>query len=889
MKTMLSPRRHHYLARVGTFLIAAALVAGMAGCPPPAPAYNLTIASTAGGEVTTPGEGILTYDEGTVVDLVTTPDAGYRFVDWTGDADTIADVNAVTTTITMNGDCSVTANFVAVRNLTITSTAAGAVTAPGEGTFAYDLGMVVNLVATADTGYQFINWTGDVATIAYVNSASTTITMSGDYSITANFGLERTTGAFLDEVLITREPTAAAAIQQLRNDALDIFAAYGISDPALYAEILASPDLASVECFGLFNEFTFNPVGPTFPDTGKLNPFSVPEFREAMHWLIDRDYIAGDIMGGLGVPRYTCLNGNFLDAKERYPDLIAAVEAEYAHDPAKAAAVITEEMGKLGAVFEGGKWMYSGEPVELIFLIRVEDKRKDMGEYFAGLLEDLGFTVTRQYGTSSELFPIWLGDPYRGVFHVYTAGWINTYIPRDEGDDFGFFYTTLGAVIGSPLWEAYENDPAFYETAERLWNLDYASMQERRELFDICLTESMKDNVRMFLFTHKSFSPMRANVRLAHDLAGGVCGSWMWALTAHFVDEADDPVVGGILRVATPYILTNPWNPIAGTNWVYEMFPIRAIGDMGHQPDTRTGLRWAGRIEKAEVFVQTGLPVGVTNTEWCSLSFMPEIQVPLDAWADWDAENHEFLTAEDRFGAGGTTAIRKSVSYYPKDIFDIPLHDGSTLSMGDFILYTILQFDRAKPDSAIYDEAYVGEFDAFMSTFKGVKFITDDPDYGLIVEYYSDLWELDAELSVTTMFPTYSQGPGMWHTLALGIRAEEDNVLAFSEAKSTNLEVEWMSFISGASLPILKSYLDSAKAASYIPYEATMGLYVTEAEAVERWSNLEEWYEAKNHFWVANGPFYLQSADTTEKVIHLKRFEDYPDPMDRWLFLLDDL
>mgnify|MGYP005805498233 CR=1 FL=1 len=31
------------------------------------------------------------------------PDAGYRFVRWTGDVDTIADVNASSTTITMNG------------------------------------------------------------------------------------------------------------------------------------------------------------------------------------------------------------------------------------------------------------------------------------------------------------------------------------------------------------------------------------------------------------------------------------------------------------------------------------------------------------------------------------------------------------------------------------------------------------------------------------------------------------------------------------------------------------------------------------------------------------------------------------------------------------------
>jgi uncharacterized repeat protein (TIGR02543 family) len=51
---------------------------------------------------------------------------------------------------------------------------------------------VVSLVAIPDAGYRFVNWTGDVGTITNVNAASTTITMNGDYSITANFWAEYT-------------------------------------------------------------------------------------------------------------------------------------------------------------------------------------------------------------------------------------------------------------------------------------------------------------------------------------------------------------------------------------------------------------------------------------------------------------------------------------------------------------------------------------------------------------------------------------------------------------------------------------------------------------------------------------------------------------------------
>ena len=75
--------------------------------------YTLTISSTAGGSVTTPGEATFTYPAGTVVSLVATPATGYGFVNWDGDVDTIANVNDATTTITMQGDYEITARFLA--------------------------------------------------------------------------------------------------------------------------------------------------------------------------------------------------------------------------------------------------------------------------------------------------------------------------------------------------------------------------------------------------------------------------------------------------------------------------------------------------------------------------------------------------------------------------------------------------------------------------------------------------------------------------------------------------------------------------------------------------------------------------------------------------------
>ncbi len=72
-------------------------------------------------------------------------------------------------------------------DLTIDSSEGGSVTVPGEGEFTYPPGTTVELVAEADDGHEFLEWTGDIGTIADTASAETTITMWGDYSITASF------------------------------------------------------------------------------------------------------------------------------------------------------------------------------------------------------------------------------------------------------------------------------------------------------------------------------------------------------------------------------------------------------------------------------------------------------------------------------------------------------------------------------------------------------------------------------------------------------------------------------------------------------------------------------------------------------------------------------
>jgi peptide/nickel transport system substrate-binding protein len=150
-----------------------------------------------------------------------------------------------------------------------------------------------------------------------------------------------------------------------------------------------------------------------------------------MNWLVDRDYIADEITGGLARPRFVPINFASKDSAE-LADVIAAIELKYAHNPEKAVEVITAEMEALGAEMVDGVWTYNGEPVVLTGLIRTEDERLEIGDYVSNLLEDIGFTVERDYKTSAEASPCWLrGDPDEGCAHFYTGGWVSTAISRN--------------------------------------------------------------------------------------------------------------------------------------------------------------------------------------------------------------------------------------------------------------------------------------------------------------------------------------------------------------------------------------------------------------------------------------------------------------------------
>ncbi len=165
--------------------------------PSPTPLYSLTILPCVGG-TTIPATGTWPSRP---VGIIATADPDYQFIGWTGDTGTIANVSAASTTIILNGNYSIKANFALLTTqtytLTLNSTLGGKITNPGEGSYTYNSGQVVHIVTTAaEPCFQFDGWRFSAGflpsprcgfTIANSKSTDTTITMNQNYSISAGY------------------------------------------------------------------------------------------------------------------------------------------------------------------------------------------------------------------------------------------------------------------------------------------------------------------------------------------------------------------------------------------------------------------------------------------------------------------------------------------------------------------------------------------------------------------------------------------------------------------------------------------------------------------------------------------------------------------------------
>ena len=162
---------------------------------------QFTITATAdpvnGGSVTGGG----TFNYGQSCTLTATPATGYTFVNWTKNGQQVS-TNA-TYTFTVTESATYVAHF-QLQSFTITAVAnpTEGGTVIGGGTYNYNQNCT--LTATANEGYDFVNWTENGIVIS--NEAIYTFTVTGNRTLTANFELKTF------EITASVDPEEAASI-----------------------------------------------------------------------------------------------------------------------------------------------------------------------------------------------------------------------------------------------------------------------------------------------------------------------------------------------------------------------------------------------------------------------------------------------------------------------------------------------------------------------------------------------------------------------------------------------------------------------------------------------------------------------------------------------------
>ena len=148
--------------------------------PAPTPQYTLTLVAGIGGRVNDKING--TYDAGTALNLVATPDNGYRFLQWSD-----GNLQAERTIVLMQ-DTVLSAMFeliptVVEYTLTVNTAVGGSTNLTG--TMTYEEGAQVTLVATPDAGYTFTKWAFEDKTESTDNPLF--LTMTEDMTVTPVF------------------------------------------------------------------------------------------------------------------------------------------------------------------------------------------------------------------------------------------------------------------------------------------------------------------------------------------------------------------------------------------------------------------------------------------------------------------------------------------------------------------------------------------------------------------------------------------------------------------------------------------------------------------------------------------------------------------------------
>jgi len=157
-------------------------------------------------------------------------------------------------------------------------------------------------------------------------------------------------GPWVDRLIWSEQPNSGLALQQIKGGEGDFFM-FSLQGGTEKTDSFLSPEVLSFSTYGSVNALLMNPqiqVGENVPGQQAMNPFQDAQIREAMQWLIDRNFLNLEALDGFAVQFVVPFHPKFADYF-REIELFQTLEGQYQADFARATGVIDARMAALGA------------------------------------------------------------------------------------------------------------------------------------------------------------------------------------------------------------------------------------------------------------------------------------------------------------------------------------------------------------------------------------------------------------------------------------------------------------------------------------------------------------------------------------------------------------
>ena len=648
------------------------------------------------------------------------------------------------------------------------------------------------------------------------------------------------------------------ASKELEAGAMDMYI-FSLKTPAA-EKLEGNPDVTVYQAPASTISIVLNPAPA--PE-GELNPLSIKEVRQALQYVVNRPFISQEIYKGFALPMLTHVSPADFDFLTVF-DLTK--ESRIAYDPDLATDLVNQAMTQAGAVLKDGFWHFNDKRINMNFIVRTEDERWDIGNDLRTNLELLGFSVTlipQQFGPA--IFTVYGTDPLLLQWHLYTEGWGRG---APERYDFGTINQMCAPWLGSmPGWQ--EGDFWQYESpqldalGQRIFTGDFSGLEERNQLYVQAAQACLEESVRLWVVTAVNNIPATSDIQgVTEDLVSGPKS--LWTLREAYIPGNTDE-----LNVGNLWVWTNrtTWNPVGGFGDVYSNDIWGNVHDTPTATHPFTGIPIPFR---AQYQVETAGPSG------------NKLDLPSDAFC-WGLDSSCFADREELAdGPGewisvpiGTQATSKVTFDYSK-YFQSNWHHGQPITMAD-VLYPIAQlFDMVYNENKAKIEVSIATTSKpFTDAFRGFR-VTEDNE----LEVYVDFWHF-----VDDYIAQYASISGVsmpWEVLA----AMDDLVFqqgrfAYSDTAAARFTLDPISLVLDEFARWVKNTVRDFDDTSFVPEDMfTIGgeSLLDEAEETARYSAAIDWFAQKGHMVISNGPYLLETFDSSAQFAQIKAFRDpgYP-------------